>query len=97
MEPMKPMAPMKPLGTLGAEKSWWDSELGEPSSTGSSNDTHYAFFANKHRLAVREHGKVKVFDTGSTKVHGFKSSGDGKLSFDTDQGPAALSSFKAAI
>ena len=60
MEPMKPMAPMKPLEKMTAAERWWPDDLGEPNSSGSANDTRYAFFAAKHRLVLQKGGKVRL-------------------------------------
>jgi hypothetical protein len=51
------MSPMKPMK---APERWWPDELGEnPNSAGGQNETRYAFFGDKQRLAV---------DTGDGKV-----------------------------
>src|SRR6187431_2754412 len=53
MKPMKPMQPMTPMKPLQAPERWWPEGLGEnPSSAGGQNQTRYAFFADKQRLAV---------------------------------------------
>ena len=56
MEPMfgmEPMSPMKPMEPMEAPVRWWPEELGEqPSSAGGQNEMRYAFFGDRHRLAV---------------------------------------------
>ena len=95
MEPMKPMKPMAPMAPMKmATEAWWPAALGAPSSAGSSNDVHYAYFAGKHRLAVRQHDHVRLFDTDGKHLSGFKSDGTGELVFDTDDGAIDLHSFK---
>ena len=73
MEPMKPMAPMKPMEPMkpmsGGEK-WWPDNLGQPSSSGSQNDMHYAFFPEKQRLLIKEGGKVTTYDSGDHRISG---------------------------
>ena len=44
--------------------------LGEPNSAGGQNDLQYAYFAEKHRLAVSRGGKVEVYDTGDHDITG---------------------------
>jgi hypothetical protein len=55
----------------GGGKNWWPDELGSPSSTGGQNDADYALFPGKHRLAVRQAGKVTVYDSGDHQFSGF--------------------------
>lgn len=72
---------------------WWPAELGRPSSTGAQNDMRYAFFPQARRLAVEEHGRVTVYDTGRHQLSGFgqQQSGRGSLSFTSQHGPVRLS------
>ena len=74
MEPMKPMKPMKALEPVrkgsDAAKTWWPHELGTPSVSGSSNDLRYAYFADKHRLAVDDGQQVNVYNTGPKAISG---------------------------
>ena len=98
MEPMKPMKPMKPLEPIakGSEtaKSWWPRELGTPSISGSSNDLRYAYFAEKHRLAVDDGQRVKIYDASGEAISGFSSSDGKTLTFDAANGSRKLSSLK---
>ena len=74
MAPMKPMEPMKPMQPMQPQKACWPADLGQPSTSGSQNDMHYAFFADKHRLAIQTNGKTTVYDSGDhlafTSQHG---------------------------
>ena len=96
MEPKKPMAPMKPLEKMTAAERWWPDDLGEPNSSGSANDTRYAFFAAKHRLALQKGGKVRLFDTGATRINGFDQSQgrENAIRFASDDGPVRLDALK---
>ena len=98
MEPMKPMQPMKPMEPFaqGAKKTdaRWPHDLGSPSVTGSSNDLHYAYFADKDRLAVDDGKEVKVYDTRGLSISGFSSRDSKTLCFDTGEGVRELSSLK---
>ena len=98
MEPMKPMQPMKPLEPMAdgrSAKPWWPADLGEPVASGSANALRYAYFAERHRLAVDDGKAVRVYDTSGKRVGGFRSAGDGGLGFDTEDGPGDLAALKA--
>ena len=93
MEPMKPMAPMKP------PERWWPEDLGEnPNSAGGQNETRYAFFGDKHRLAVDTGGgKIQVYDTGDHRISGVQqgqSSGGKKVTFTSQHGEVDLATLK---
>ena len=93
MEPMKPMAPMKP------PERWWPEDLGEnPNSAGGQNETRYAFFGDKHRLAVDTGGgKIQVYDTGDHRISGVQqgqSSGGKKVTFTSQHGEVDLAKLK---
>ncbi len=92
MEPMKPMKPMDP------GPAWWPKALGSPSSSGSQNDTRYAYFEGAHRLVVDSGGSVKTYDTGGRRIQGFgqQQGGGDAMTFQTDQGPLALSELRPA-
>jgi hypothetical protein len=86
---MKPMEPMK------APQRWWPDELGEnPSSAGGQNETRYAFFAEKQRLALDTgDGKVQLYDTGDHRISGVQQhqSGNGrKVTFTSQHGEVDL-------
>ena len=81
MEPMKPMPPMEPMRSAGKDR-WWPESLGDsPNSAGGQNEARYAYFGDKHRLAVDAgDGKVTVYDTGDHQISGVQQahSGGGK-------------------
>ena len=80
--------------------NWWPDDLGRPSSTGSQNDMHYALFADAHRLAVQQGGKVTVYDSGDHRITGFaqaQSSGGGgsqTLAFSSQHGTIGTDQLK---
>ncbi len=96
MEGMKPMEPMEPMKPMKAEKPWWPGDLESPSSSGSQNDTRYAYFGDSHRLAVSSDGKVVVYDTGDHTINGFgqQQSGGSSMKFDSDKGQVDVASLK---
>ena len=85
MEPMTPMAPMKPMDFGPA---WWPDDLGEPDTSGGQNDVKYAFFADKHRLAIQRDGIVSVYDSGNHRVNGVQQQqgGGSSLAFSSQDG-----------
>jgi hypothetical protein len=87
MEPMKPMRPMAPMETMASETPWWPEDLGTPSLSGSADDTRYAYFADKHRLVIREGGHVRTFDTSRRHITGFSARSGSALRFETESGP----------
>jgi hypothetical protein len=68
--------------------SWWPSELGSPSSTGSQNNLRYAYFPGSNRLAIDARGRVEVYDTSGYGISGFgqQQSGDASLTFTSQRG-----------
>ena len=92
MKPMKPMKPLEPIRRESEEaKKWWPHDLGSPSVSGSSNDLRYAYFADKHRIAVDDGKHVKVYDTGGEHISGFSSSESRVLTLHTAAGLRKLS------
>ncbi|HKN30853.1 MAG TPA: SHOCT domain-containing protein [Roseiarcus sp.] len=72
----------------GSGSQWWPPELGSPASTGAQNDLQYAFFPGPRRLAIRQDGSVRVYDTGEHRLSGFsqQQSGDRSLTFTSQFG-----------
>ena len=72
----------------GSANPWWPAELGNPASTGAQNDLRYAFFPGPRRLAIREGGRVRVYDTGEHRLSGFsqQQGGDQSLTFTSQFG-----------
>jgi hypothetical protein len=66
----------------------WPAELGVPSSTGAQNDLAYAFFPATRRLAIRQGGQTRVYDTGDHQIGGFsqQQGGDQSLTFTSQFG-----------
>jgi len=100
MEPMKPMQPMKPMAPMKAPARWWPEELGEnPSSAGGQNETRYAFFGDKKRLAVDTgDGHVRIYDTGDHRISGVQqhqNDSGRKVSFTSQNGEVELTALKA--
>src|SRR6478735_5766759 len=85
MKPMKPMEPMKPMDFGPA---WWPEELGKPATSGGQNDVQYAFFPEARRLAIRQGGRVTVYDSGVHRISGVsQQQGSGRsLAFSSQDG-----------
>jgi hypothetical protein len=58
---------------------WWPSSLGVPSSSGGQNDSQYAYFPGPRRLAVRESGRLAVYDTLDHQIGGVQQQQGGSL------------------
>ena len=71
-----------------SSNNWWPAELGSPASTGAQNNLNYACFPLSRRLAIRQDGKVSVYDTGEHRITGFsqQQSGDQSLTFTSQLG-----------
>jgi hypothetical protein len=50
--------------------SSWPSELGVPSTSGTSAEMRYAYFPQKRRLAVECRGVVTIYDTAEYQFRG---------------------------
>jgi hypothetical protein len=76
----------QPQGTGG--NNWWPGDLGYPSSSGSQNNTRYAFFPQARRLAVQRDGQVSVFDTMDHNIGGVsqQQGGGSSLTFTSQYG-----------
>ena len=96
MEPMKPMQPMEPMQPMAKTEPWWPNELGSPSTSGGQNDTHYAFFADKHRLLVKQNDRLTSYDTGDHRISGVsqQQSGSQSLAFQDQNGTVELDALK---
>jgi len=68
--------------------NWWPAKLGSPASTGAQNNLQYACFPVSRRLAIRQGGRVSVYDTGEHTITGFsqQQSGDQSLTFTSQHG-----------
>ena len=99
MEPMKGMEPMKPMEPMSGGDSWWPKSLGDsPNSVGGQNGVRYAYFGDKHRLAVDSgEGEIGVYDTGGQTISGVQQAQSGdkrKVVFSGAQGEIALDQLK---
>ena len=76
--------------------SHWPADLGHPSASGSQNDMAYAVFPDSRRLAIRQDGKVTVYDTGDHRIGGVSQSQSGSrsLTFTSQNGPVRLEDLK---
>ncbi|KQT53023.1 MULTISPECIES: SHOCT domain-containing protein [unclassified Aureimonas] len=76
--------------------SWWPGDLGTPSSTGSQNNSRYAVFPDKQRLAIDDGGHVTVYDTGDERIEGAsqQQGGDSSMRFSTRSGSVRVEDLK---
>lgn len=51
-------------------KPWWPSHLGQPNSSGSQNNSRYAYFGPARRLVIDDNGKMRIYDTGDHWISG---------------------------
>jgi hypothetical protein len=73
-------------------RNWWPAGLRSPTSTGSQNDMHYAYFPSSRRLAIKQGGKVSVYDSGDHHITGVsqQQGGDQSLTFTSQLGVVRL-------
>lgn len=95
MKPMTPMKPLSPMEPMKTPERWWPEDLGKnPNSVGGQNQTRYAFFAEKKRLAVDTGGcSVQLYDTADHQISGVQQhqSGSGrKVTFTSQHGEIDL-------
>jgi hypothetical protein len=100
MNPMSGMKPMSPMKPMKAPERWWPEELGEhPNSAGGQNETRYAFFGDKQRLAVDTgDGHIRLYDTGDHRISGVQqhqSGGGRKVTFTSQHGEVDLTTLKS--
>lgn len=81
-----------PIFGAGEGGTGWPAELGPPASQGTQNDMRYAYFPDKHRLAVAQGGRVTVYDTSDHHISGFgQAQGGGQtLTFSSQYGTVPL-------
>ncbi len=96
MEPMKPMKPMEPMKPMDFGPAWWPDELGQPATSGGQNDVKYAFFPDARRLAIRQDGRVTVYDSGDHRISGVsQQQGSGRsLAFSSDHGEVKVADLR---
>lgn len=59
------------FGWSNAAAAWWPAEFGSPAASGGQNAVDYAYFPQRHRLAVRQGKKVTVYDATGHQIGGF--------------------------
>jgi Short C-terminal domain len=83
-----------PAGSAGGNliapgNAWWPAELGSPSSSGGQNDVRYAYFPQSQRLAILQHGKIKLYNTLDHRIGGVQQQQgnvSGSLTFSSQHG-----------
>ena len=78
-------------------ETWWPKELGQPDTAGGQNDLRYAYFADKHRLAISRGGKVTLYDTADHQIGGVSQQqvgSRGDVAFTSQHGNVTLSELK---
>jgi hypothetical protein len=83
----------------GSRTQWWPESLGTPTTSGAQNDMAYAYFAEPHRLAIKQGGTITIYDTGGHEFHGVSQSqqypGESQeLMFHTERGPVDIKLLK---
>jgi putative oligomerization/nucleic acid binding protein len=83
-----------PAPQTGASGNWWGDDLAWPNSTGSQNNSRYAYFAQARRLAVEVNGTVTIYDTLDHAIGGFgqQQSQGGSLTFSSQYGVVDVAS-----
>ena len=54
-----------------AAAGWWPAELGQPAAVGGQNELSYAYFPDKHRLAIRHGDTLSIYDTAGYMITSF--------------------------
>lgn len=100
--PQPQVEPTPHIGILPAcaatPRPWWPGELGTPNATGQQNGRHYAYFADRRRLALKDNGQVRVHDTGEHRISGIaqqQSDGHGTLCFTSQYGTVTIEDLPA--
>ncbi len=83
-------ATMDPGFSAGA--AWWPKELGTPNASGAQNSMQYAYFAAKHRLAIRLDDRINLYDTQDHQIHSVSQQQDRqqRIVFHSQKGEVAL-------
>ena len=73
-------------------RNWWPADLRSPTSTGSQNDMHYAYFPSSNRLAIKQGGRISIYDSGDHHISGVsqQQGGDQSLTFTSQYGVVRL-------
>ncbi|MGO9673236.1 MAG: SHOCT domain-containing protein [Methylocella sp.] len=77
-------------------RNWWPTDLRSPTSTGSQNDMHYAYFPSSNRLAIKQGGRIRVYDSGDHHISGVsqQQGDDQSLTFTSQYGVVRLGDLK---
>lgn len=86
-----PSHPSEPETGEARSRDWWPADLGHASSTGSQNDMRYALFPDKRRLAVRDGGRVTIYNTGEHRISGFGQQQGGTQTLSLSGGSGSIS------
>lgn len=80
--------------TATDSKPWWGDDLPAPTSTGTQNETRYAYFATVQRLAIHSKGQLHLYDTLDHQISGFsqQQAGHSSLTFTSQHGVVAVDS-----
>ncbi|MBK9082727.1 MAG: SHOCT domain-containing protein [Rhizobiales bacterium] len=68
----------------------WPEGLGAAAASGGQNDMAYAVFPATRRLAIREGGRLRIFDTGDHAIAGVWQQSGAGLRFASQHGPVDL-------
>lgn len=79
--------------------SWWPQELGNPASVGQQNEMRYAYFPDRHRLAIDINGRMTVYDTGEHRIGGFsqQQGGDRSITLTSQLGTVRVSELPVVL
>ncbi len=80
--------------------TWWPSEYGSPSASGSQNNMKYAYFGPPvQRLVIENEGKKSIYDTLNFIISGVSQSQGGTqaLSFSSQLGPVRLNTLPVIL
>lgn len=89
-QPHTTMSKMEPRQS--AQAGWWPKEFGAPTASGAQNTLQYAYFAAKQRLAIRNDGRVSIYDTKDHQIYSVSQQQDRsqKIVFHSQKGEVAL-------
>ena len=75
-----------------ASGQWWPADLVVANGTGAQNQIRYAYFNDRHRLAVELHGRVTVYDTLDHQIGGVsqQQGSGGSLIFTSQHGTVSV-------
>jgi hypothetical protein len=76
-----------------AAAGWWPAELDQPAAVGGQNELSYAYFPDKHRLAIWHGDTLSMYDTAGYRIASFsqqQQSGLQGLYFSSQQGVIAV-------